>query len=242
MNSLSIVIPIFNEGKRLSQTFSEIISFIEKKIFSQLEIIFVDDGSTDISKNLIFEFIKTTKNKYPLIHLNIISYPRNQGKGYAVAQGMKCSQGNYILMVDADMSTPLLEIEKFIPSMNQGISVIIGTRKGSSAVLVKRQPWYRESMGEGYAFLARLFTGLTMRDFGCGFKVFSFEAAQRIFPQIVTKGWIFDTEALFLAKKFNYTIEEVGITWRDDPQTRVHIFSDMFKCLFDLVFMRFKHR
>jgi dolichyl-phosphate beta-glucosyltransferase len=145
-------------------------------------------------------------------------------------------------MADADMSTSLLEITKFIPAIERDTHLIMGTRKGSSAILIKHQPWYREKMGEAYALLARLITGLTIRDFGCGFKVFSREAAQRIFSQLVTVGWVFDTEALYLAKRFHYTVEEVGISWKNDPQTRVHILTDIFKSVFDLMYMRFKHR
>lgn len=238
--SLSVVIPVFNEEKRLEKTFTNLNDFISNFYFSKLEIIFIDDGSTDNTVSIIKSYLnkKTTdsKNIWKLIE----SLP-NKGKGWAVKQGMQIGVGDYILMVDADMSTPLSQISKFSQFLLNGAHVVTGSRRGLGANLIVAQPWYRRQMGNLYALVARFITGLDIWDFGCGFKVFSNQAARSIFAATKINGWIFDTEALFLAKKLGYKINTVGVDWTDDRDTRVKVFSSIFTSLIDLIKIRFFH-
>lgn len=236
---LSIVFPVFNEARRLSRAFFSIKEFIAASPVPHLEIIFVNDGSSDATQVMIEEFIE--KNKSLSVTWKLVSYEKNRGKGYAVQQGMLAATGAYALMADIDMATPLSELTQCMPYVRKGVPIIIGTRKAAESVLVKSQPWYRQKMGEAYALLARFITGLPYKDFGCGFKLFSQEAAQAIFPKLVISGWIFDTEILYLAKKMGYRVEEVPIHWTDDRDTRVHVLRDIFSSLKDLILIRLKH-
>jgi len=234
--NLSLVIPVYNEERRLEKLFLALNEYLRNPIIPIVEIIFVDDGSRDGTKNSIIEFQKIHPDK-----VFLISYLSNQGKGYAVKQGMLRAQGDYILMFDADVSTPLSELNKFIEYIDRGIPIIIGSRKVSGAALLKKQNWLREKMGEAYAVFARLVTGLKVVDFGCGFKAFSKESAKAIFSNLTTRGWIFDTEALLIAKQLGISFKEVGINWTNDEDSRVKIFSGIISSLFGLVYIRLYH-
>lgn len=227
---LSIIVPVYNEASRLAKTFAGLNEFIDTQPDLQLEIVFVNDGSKDQTKDLIEQYCATAVR-----HAHLIEYEANQGKGYAVRRGMLEARGAYRLMIDADMSTPLAEFEKFKPLMANNSQVVIGTRKGRGAMLVKKQPWYRQKIGETYALVAWLATGLKMKDFGCGFKMFSAEAAEKIFSKAKINRWTFDTEALYLAKRQGYVIEEVGVSWSNDEDTRVKLFKDIVQSSFDLI-------
>jgi dolichyl-phosphate beta-glucosyltransferase len=236
MLSLSIVIPVFNEAKRLDNTFVALESLLSDFKFSNLEVIFVDDGSEDETMMRIQNFVK----KYPLARL--IVYKPNRGKGYAVRRGMLAAKNNYILMLDADMSTSFSELEKFIPYMERDCPVIIGSRKKEGAVINKAQPWLRQKMGLGYTFLANLILGVGIRDFTCGFKCFSYNAAQNIFSRAKVNRWSYDAEVLYLAKKLNLEIYEVPVVWHDDERTRVRLLRDVLVSFRDLLKIRLLHR
>jgi len=239
--SLSIIVPVFNEEKRLEKTFVNLDNFVSDFSFSKLEIIFIDDGSTDNTVKIIQLFLNS-KIKNEKVVWNLKKSSPNKGKGWVIKQGMQIGVGDYVLMVDADMSTPLSEFSKFAPFMLHGIQVVTGSRRGAGAKLRVAQPWYRRQMGNLYAVFARFVTGLDIWDFGCGFKVFSNQAARSIFALTKINGWIFDTEALFLAKKLGYEIRTVGVDWSDDRDTRVKVFSSIFVSLIDLIKIRFFHQ
>ena len=234
--NLSLVIPVYNEEKRLNKIFTALTEYLAKPILPICEIIFIDDGSTDNTKQSIVNFQQNCLTK-----VDLLSYFPNQGKGSAVKKGMINAHGDYILMCDADISTPLSEITKFIPDINLGVPVIIGSRKIFGANIIKKQNWWRQKMGETYAILSRFVTGLTVKDFGCGFKIFSQQSAKIIFPKLISKGWIFDTEALYLAKQNNFAIKEIGIDWINDSDSRVKLISGTVNSFFSLLFIRLYH-
>jgi len=202
--SLSIVVPVFNEEKRLNKTFSELEEFVKIKRFSSegmpfsgvknLEIIFVDDGSTDRTKQII-------ENLKSELRISLISYRENKGKGYAVRRGMLCAKNDYALTFDADMSTSLEELQKMIPFVEKKYPVIIGTRKVKGAKMIPPQPFFRKKLGEAYTIFANLIMGVWVSDFTCGFKLFSREARDIIFPSAKIDRWSYDAEILYLAKK-----------------------------------------
>ncbi|NCO00064.1 glycosyltransferase family 2 protein [Candidatus Falkowbacteria bacterium] len=237
--NIAVIIPAYNEASRLDQAFAEIHRFLPAHPELNLEIIFVDDGSLDNTANIINDFVLSSGIS-PKVRL--INYSPNHGKGYAVKQGIMAASPDYYLIADADMSTSLFELEKFLPLMAQGLPVIIGTRKEHGAVLIKKQPWHRQKMGEIYSYLAQFITGLKIKDFGCGFKVFSYEAAQKVFAPAIIDRWIWDTEILFLAKKYGYEIREVGINWADDANTRVGVIKESFRSLADLIKIYWRHK
>jgi dolichyl-phosphate beta-glucosyltransferase len=232
---LAIIIPAYNEARRLAGAFSEIRKFRAANPGLVNEIIFVDDGSRDATAALINDFVKDNQPA------RLVSYGKNRGKGYAVRQGISAGAADYYLVADADMSTSLFELAKFLPLMAQGAPVIIGTRKGHGARLLKKQPWRRQKMGEIYAGLARLVTGVKIKDFGCGFKVFSRRVARAIFTLAFIDRWIWDTEILYLARRSGYPIAEVGVDWADDEDTRVDAFRETFRSVWDLLRIYWGH-
>lgn len=231
--SLSIVIPVYNEARRLSKTFAGLNELQNFGFFKDLEIVFADDGSRDETKKLIGQFIFPHPVK-------IISYEKNRGKGFAVRSGMLKATGDYALMMDADISTPISEIKKFLPFMEAGIPVIIGNRKMPEAQMIPPQPFLRRKLGEGYTFFARFITGVKVSDFTCGFKCFSKEARKRIFQAVTTERWSYDAEILYLAKKIGFKIKEVPVIWRNDRDTKVRLRQDIWRSFLDLLKIRFK--
>ena len=236
--SLSIIIPVYNEAFRLQRTFVELSNFLSAHSDFHTEIIFVNDGSSDNSTKLINDFISINPCRVKLINNDI-----NRGKGYAVRCGMKNSSGLYCLMVDADMSTPMSEMDNFLTYLpDNSKSIIIGSRKGVDALMIKKQPWYRQKIGEIYAILASVLTGLSIKDYGCGFKLFPREVVDNIFKCAIINRWTFDTEILYIAKKLKYPIIEVGVRWTDDRATKVRLLKDIIQSGLDLIRIVIIHR
>ena len=232
--SLSIVIPFYNEEQRLPQTLKSLNELLKYNFFPDLEIIFVNDGSDDRGVDMVEKF------NYPF-KVKLVSYELNKGKGHAVKQGMLASSKDYSLISDADMSTPLSEIAKMLPSMQEGAPVIIGTRKGQKCLVVKHQPWYRKKMGQVFTFLARLILQVNVSDFTCGFKCFSRSAVQKIFNQSQINRWGYDAEILFLAKKFKLNIKEIPVIWNNNEATRVKLLKDVPRSFLELMKIRYLH-
>lgn len=234
--SLSIVIPAYNESKRLQKTFTALLEFLKQPPFSSVEVIFVNDGSTDDTEMILEERCKRMKWR-------LISYGSNRGKGYAVREGFKAATGDYILLMDADMSTPLSEIEKFIPAMEAGSPVIIGTRKAVGAEVAVHQPLLRETMGKVFTMIAGVIMDLKVSDFTCGFKCFSRVAPRAIARAARIDRWSYDAEFLYLARKvFGFEIKEIPVLWYNDPRTSVRLFSATLSSLRDLFLIRWRWR
>jgi len=234
--SLSIIIPLFNEENRLNIAFAEILRFNDLNLFSRVDYIFINDGSTDLSADLIGRFV----DSHPEITARLISHSSNFGKGKAVQTGMIAGLGDYLLMADTDMSTPLSDVMKFFPAIETGAKVIIGSRKSADSNLTQKQSWLRRQVGNIYALISQCITGLwQIKDFGCGFKLFEKNAAKDIFARVRTPGWVFDVEVLLLAKKMKYPIRQIGVTWSNDEDSRVKLDFKLFKMLADLIKIRF---
>lgn len=225
---ISLIIPVYNESKRLFHV-DEINNFLKKQKFSS-ELIIVNDGSTD---NTLEELIKLQDN----VNFNLISYHQNYGKGYAVKTGMMKAKGQYQLFTDIDLSTPLTELEKFIPLLPR-YDVIIGTRKNPQAKIIIRQPLLRETLGKCFTLLSQFVLGVRVSDFTCGFKCFSAKAAKEIFPYQNIKRWGFDSEILFIAQKRRLKIKEIPVVWKNDISTKVRFPQDLIKSLTELFTIR----
>lgn len=226
---LSIVIPAFNEEERIGESLASI-----KRYLSSLdvgyEIIVVDDGSTDATVRMV----EGTAVGDP--RLRVLRNPTNRGKGYSVKRGVLEAMGDVVLFSDADLSTPIEELERFLPHFERGADVVIASRRHPDSRITSRQPWYREVLlGGTLRFLAQQFLLPGIRDSQCGFKCFRREAAARIFSSQRMEGFSFDIEVLFLAIKFGYAITEVGVQWKNDPRTRVNPWKDPLRMLADMV-------
>ena len=235
MKTLSLVIPAYNEEKRLDNTFQELKKLRLPRGLRLAEVIFVNDGSTDKTVACIKAFQKQTKKK---LSTKLISYKPNMGKGFAVRQGMLSARGDYAILCDADMSTPLSQIERFAPFMQKNVPIIVGTRKNGKSTVIKHQPRYREFLGKGFTKLAQVVLQSKTTDFTCGFKAFNTTAREAIFPLARINGWGYDAESVFIAQKHGFFLQEVPVVWSNDARTKVHVGKAIFTSLMELAHIR----
>lgn len=228
---LSIVIPAYNEENRLPFTLKRIAAFLRIQDFKS-EVVLVDDGSTDKTADLASMLAKELS-----IKLLLLKNPTNVGKGAALKKGMLAARGKIVMFTDADLSTPIEELKKFLPYLSD-YQVVVGSRKMKGAEILTHQPFYREFMGRVYSALARLILCLPVSDFTCGFKVFSREAANAIFSRQRVFNWSFDAEVLYLADKLGFRVKEVPVVWSDSPNTKVRLWRDVFSSFFGLLQIR----
>lgn len=226
--SLSIIIPVFNEEKRI-KNLKKIITYLGKQKFNW-ELIVVNDGSTDKTQKVLNSVKKSFKFK-------LLSYSPNLGKGFAIKTGMLEALGKYRLFLDIDLSTPINELEKFIPFLKK-YDIVIGSRKLKDSNLVVRQSFIREHLGKMFTALSQMALQLDVSDFTCGFKCFSEKAAKEIFTRQTIRRWGFDSEILFIGKKKKFAIYEIPITWKNDPRTKVKFPQDIINSLAELIKIR----
>jgi len=231
IKTIDFIIPIYNESKRLKPTISAINSFATPKSLKIGKVIFVNDGSTDNTLRLI----KSAKIKFPK---KIISYPKNIGKGYAIKQGFLAAKSDYALFFDADMSTPLSEIKKFLPFINKNSRIVIGTSKNGHSTVIKHQPWLRENLGKCFTLLSQIILNTKTTDFTCGFKAFDKTAYQTIGRLMTIPRWGFDSEIIFLATRLDFSIQEKAVLWADKPNTKVNLLKDIYRSFSELVQIR----
>jgi dolichyl-phosphate beta-glucosyltransferase len=229
---LSIVIPAYNEANRIHRALEGIISFFKPRDQS-LEIVVVCDGCTDdtaaVTQNLLEEH---------RFDFQIIEYQPNRGKGEAVKKGMLESRGKYRIFTDADLSTPLESLNNFFPEFQQDTPIIIGSRKCPGARIKHHQPWYREFMGKVFTGLSNVILSVQVTDYTCGLKAFRSDTAEKIFSNLEIGGWAFDAEIIYLASKYDYSIQEIPVIWEDVEGTKVNPFKEAVVCAFDLLRIR----
>jgi glycosyltransferase involved in cell wall biosynthesis len=235
LDSLSIVIPAYNEERRLPQTLRRVLDWLAKGNFRFRELIVVDDGSRDGTVRLVEEFAQTNPT------LRLVRNPGNRGKGYAVRNGMLEAKGDWILYSDADLSTPIEEIEKLCRAANeQNAGVAIGSRAVDRSLVEVHQPALRELSGRCFNLVMRAVTGLPFRDTQCGFKFFRADAAQKIFSRQKQEGFSFDVEDLLIAKKLGIRAVEVPVRWANVEGTKVRLSQGVMSFV-DLVKIRMDH-
>ena len=225
----SIIVPAYNESKRVYKL-DKILRYLGQ-LKESWELIVVNDGSQDDTLKKLEAFKRKSNFK-------LISYATNRGKGYAVKTGMLAASGKFRLFCDIDLSTPIEEIRKFKPFLGKA-DVIIGTRKLKGARVVLHQSFLREYLGRGFTLLSQLILNTRVSDFTCGFKCFSGPASERIFAKTKIFRWGFDSEALFLAKKYKLRIKEVPVVWKNDPQTKVRFPRDLINSFGELILIRY---
>ena len=214
--SVSIVIPAYNEEKRLPPTLEIVMEFVRASNFSQVEILVVDDGSTDRTA----ELVERRTREHSCIRL--LKNPGNRGKGYAVRHGMLEAKGEWILYTDADLSAPITEFDKLLAAAErEGAQVAIGSRALDRTLVGVYQSAFREAAGRLFNLLMRLVTGLPFRDTQCGFKLFRANAAREIFARQKLDGFSFDVEDLVIAKALGHRVIEVPVIWNNVEGTKV---------------------
>ena len=225
--SLSVVIPAFNEEKRLPATLAKVLPFLRAR-GATFEVVVVDDGSSDRTAEV-------AQAAGP--EVRILRNPGNRGKGYSVRNGMLNAKGEWRLMSDADLSTPIEDLDTLTRALD-GAEIAIASRAVTGAKVEKHQSIARESSGRFFNLLVRVLHLPGIKDTQCGFKLFSKAAAEAAFRDSKLDGFAFDVEALVLARRAGFGIREVAVTWRNDEQTRVSFgrglaaFVDLFRLKF----------
>jgi glycosyltransferase involved in cell wall biosynthesis len=229
MALISIVIPAYNEEKRLPGTLRKILKFISTKKI-RTEIIVVDDGSRDNTAAVV------TALKSPEIRL--IKNLKNMGKGFSVKNGVENSRGDIILFTDADLSTPIKHLTEFIQYHNEGYEVVIASRDLVESKVMVPQSHFRELGGKIFNIMVRIVTGLPIHDTQCGFKSFTKKAAKLVFPRQTISGFGFDVEILFIAHRRKLSIKESAVEWYNAPGTKVSFFKDSIRMFAELFKIR----
>ena len=229
--SYSIIIPAFNEGRRLGSTLKLVTAFILQQHW-RAELIVVNDGSTDNTAELVRQY----SQRNPLIRL--VENPGNRGKGFSVRNGMLNAHGDVLLFTDADLSSPIAEAPKLFDAIEAGADIAIGSRWLDPSLQTHRQSVLRQALGRGYNLLMRAILGLNFKDTQCGFKAFTRNAAKLIFPAQHIEHWGFDSELLFLARRFELKVKEVPVRWGHDAGTRIHPFRDGVQMFVEMLTIR----
>lgn len=217
---LSIVIPAYNEEKRLPSSLQQVTDYLAQQSY-QAEVIVVDDGSADGTTLVVDEFAAQHPN------VRLIKNP-HRGKGYAVKTGMLAGQGEHVFFCDADFSMPVAEIAKFVPPALNGYDVAIGSREIAGARRYEEPP-YRHLMGRVFNTVVRLLAVPGIEDTQCGFKCFKRAVVPELFERQTMDGWGFDVELLFIARKRGLKIVEVPVNWYYMSNSRVSPIRDSIR-------------
>jgi dolichyl-phosphate beta-glucosyltransferase len=225
---LSVVIPAYNEARRLPPTLRQIEAYLRSSGRSA-ELIVVDDGSTDGTVEALDGLMRDG------LRMQLIRHSENQGKGAAVRSGVMAASGRLVLMTDADLSTPIKDVEPLIKALSNGADVAIGSRAVDRSLIEVHQPIHRETMGRIFNKFVQVILLPGVKDTQCGFKAFRTEAAQELFGSMITTGFDFDPEILYRAHRRGMKIVEVAVHWRNSPESKVSAVKDsagMFVSLF----------
>ncbi len=218
--SLSIIIPAYNEEARLPSTLLEVTNYLAASEWRPAEVLVVDDGSNDRTVEIAHQYAQQG------CPVRVLRNPGNRGKGFAVRHGMQEGVGDWLLFSDADLSTPIEEIEKLWDAV-QGdkAAVAIGSRALDRSLIGVHQPVFRERAGQVFNWVMQRSLGLPLRDTQCGFKLFRQDAARAVFERQKLDRFSFDAEALFLARKLGFRISEVPVRWNDVAGSKVSVAS-----------------
>jgi dolichyl-phosphate beta-glucosyltransferase len=223
---LSVVIPAFNEERRLPPTLTSIVAHLRERGLP-FEVIVADDGSADGTAGL-------ARSAAP--EVVVLSLP-HRGKGAAVRAGVLASSGELTLVMDADLSTPIDELDRLVTAL-AGCEVAIGSRHVAGARVEVRQRLDRRLMGRAFNLMVRALVLPGLRDTQCGVKLFRHEVALAVFERCRTEGFAFDVEVLTLARRLGYRVQEVPVAWHDSPDSRVRPVQDVPRMLWELVEIR----
>jgi dolichyl-phosphate beta-glucosyltransferase len=228
---LSVVIPAYNEESNILSTLQDISEYLDKQSYGY-EIIIVDDGSTDKTADIAGSCAKLF-NSFTLLK-NI----KNQGKGYSVKRGVLAAGGEYVLFMDADNATRICQVDKLMDLLKEGCDVAMGSRRVVGAEIGISQPIHRIALGNIYIMLSAALLGTTVRDYNCGFKLYTKDAARLLFNRLTRNDWSFDSELIYLISKLGLKAKEVGIIWQDKKTSKVRPLRDGMKSFLSLLAIR----
>jgi dolichyl-phosphate beta-glucosyltransferase len=227
---VSVVIPFFNEARRLPETVASVLAYF--KDHAEFELILVDDGSMDRS------VAEIEKHLSPSVRL--LRHEKNCGKGAAIQTGVLASRGELVLFIDADGSTPIRYFEDLRKAISGEVDIAIGSRALPNSIIDAYQGPVRIFIGKFGNLLLRAILGLRLRDTQCGFKLLKGDVARTLFKDLAFPGWSFDFEILYKAKLAGYTVEEVAVQWKNAPGSKFRAVRDALLCTRDLFLIRLR--
>ncbi len=233
---LTIVIPAYNEERRLPPSLRTVADYLRAQPWAA-EVVVVENGSTDLTSEVVERFIRDEVRDDDNFEVRLMhSAP---GKGAAVKVGMLAGRGDFLFICDADFSMPVTEIGKFLPpaQAEHGYDVAIASRELPGAVRYN-EPFYRHLMGRVFNMLVRVLAVSGIQDTQCGFKCFTREAAQTVFPLQKIDGWGFDVEVLYIARQRKLRLTEVPIDWYYQTDSRVRPVHDTINMVRELLKIR----
>jgi dolichyl-phosphate beta-glucosyltransferase len=229
---LSIVVPAYNEEQRLPRTIERVQAYLDTRR-TDYELILVDDGSSDGTRRIA----EAAAERNPRIKVEAL--PFNRGKGRALATGVDAAHGDPILLTDADLSTPIEELEKLEAALDGGAGIAIASRALRESRVEVSQPIYRVAMGKAFNLIVQAVLLPGIWDTQCGFKLFRADVAHRVFAGLVTDGFGYDPEVLYRARKLGVRIAEVPVVWRNSAPTTVSPITSSFDMLKHVIRIRF---
>ena len=227
----SIVIPAYNESRRIVPTLTRVLRYVAEQGWDA-EIIVVNDGSRDDTAEMVRGFVE----RNPMMRL--VENPGNHGKGYSVRNGMLQARGEVLLFSDADLSSPIEEAPKLFQALSDGADVAIGSRWLRAELQTERQPVYRQFFGRIFNLILWVVLGLNFKDTQCGFKAFSRRAAEAIFPRQRIERWGFDPELIFLAQNHDLKVVEVPVRWAHDEKSTISPLRDGLRMFLEVLKIR----
>ncbi|MEM8933614.1 MAG: dolichyl-phosphate beta-glucosyltransferase [Acidobacteriota bacterium] len=230
--ALSVVIPAYNERERLGATLDRVFDYLSTtgKAF---EIVVVDDGSSDQTHGIA--------TRYADRGVRALRLSENCGKGAALRHGVLESEGRQVLLCDADLSTPIEDIEKLTPFLDEA-PIVLGSRAVDGSRITQRQPFYREAMGKIFNRIVQRVAVAGIADTQCGFKLLDGAVARDLFCRVTTAGFAYDVELVWLARRLGHRVVEVGVCWHNSPSSRVHPLRDPLRMLSEIARFRWHHR
>lgn len=226
---VSIIIPAYNEEKRLPRTLDAVLRWANSTQ-TNAEVIVVDDGSKDGTRSIC--------ERYADNSVHVISYTPNKGKGNALRVGVLNASGDVVLTMDADLCVPMSDSEKLLSALEKGADIAIGSRYVRGSVIETRQPLVRQIAGRLFNLLVQLTCLPGIKDSQCGFKAYRTEVARVLYTRLRSQGYVQDVEILALATRLGYRIAEVGVTWNHQENSKVSLIKDSLRMLHELLKIR----
>ena len=227
---LSVVIPAYNEERRIGATLARIVEYLERRSLD-FEVLVVDDGSLDGTVKVVDVYREHSTTS--------LRHPRNLGKGAAVRTGLAASRGEWVLITDADLSAPIDDLPR-LESLTEHYDLVLGSRALAESDVSVHQPLPRELMGRTFNLILRGLGLVTFRDTQCGFKLIRGEAARALASDLTINGFAYDVELVWLARRSQLQVIEVGVRWENSADSRVRVFSDSLNMLWDVIKIRFR--
>lgn len=230
----SIVIPAYNEEKRIPDFLDDIRKYMNRKT-EKIEVVIVDDGSKDNTAAVVEKLAAEDPR------IRLIRQIPNQGKGAAVKRGVLEAKGDFVIFADADGATPIAELDKFLPIAELGGDILVGSRKAGSGSVERNRNLIRSMMGFIFYKIVNFFAVPAVKDTQCGFKLFRKDVAMKLFSSCAEKGWAFDVELLYLAQLHGFKITEVPVNWHEVEGSKVNPLKDSIKMFVAIFRIRRRH-